>query len=380
MKIETILNCVPKKSDATIRRRSLLFFGSTKKEKILRCLKLLKVSTTFRQVDTIEEENEIKQINLRQSDQIMAFIVLLTHYSLIKNKPDLRDGKLSGDSKLEKFLLKIKVCYLQKYGVKDIPDEKEIKLAAQKYHRKDIMTFNNEIERIQNNGSFKLIGGTYVKIAKIPEKPAQLAQRMLLLKKLCDLVEDSERIERPYQKASVTREGYSIDTFTQGKGKWPENFLGLQENYGPEYVRHLKYVVEDRNELFQIFREADIDRVKKIFTEIIFPEPNPSYINSLIDQINAITKDGNDIASDVRTDIASQLNTLLEGGYKSIIEFETSLENLLIKSKVIEKEFTDVKNMKENNKAIENFQLDVDSKFKKEHAKNFYIHLTNKKI
>jgi hypothetical protein len=242
------------------------------------------------------------------------------------------------------------------------------------------MTFNNEIERIQNNGSFKLIGGTYVKIAKIPEKPAQLAQRMLLLKKLCDLVEDSERIERPYQKASVTREGYSIDTFTQGKGKWPENFLGLQENYGPEYVRHLKYVVEDRNELFQIFREADIDRVKKIFTEIIFPEPNPSYINSLIDQINAITKDGNDIASNVRTDIASQLNTLLEGGYKSIIEFETSLENLLIKSEVIEKEFTDVKNMKENKKAIENFQLDVDSKSKKEHAKNFYIHLTNKKI
>ncbi|KRN88022.1 hypothetical protein IV43_GL001163 [Ligilactobacillus acidipiscis] len=309
----------------------------------------------------------------------MAFVVLLTHYSLIKNKPDLRDENVESDIGLGNLLLKIKAYYLQKYGVKDIPDEKEIKLAAQKYNRKDIITFNNEIERIQNNGSFELVGGIYVKIAKIPEKPAQLAQRMLLLKKLCDLVEDSERIE-PYQKASVTWEGYSIDTFTQGKGKWPENFLGLQENYGPEYVRHLKYVVEDRNELFQIFREADIDRVKKIFTEIIFPEPNPSYINSLIDQINAITKDGNDIASNVRTDIASQLNTLLEGGYKSIIEFETSLENLLIKSEVIEKEFTDVKNMKENKKAIENFQLDVDSKSKKEHAKNFYIHLTNKKI
>ncbi|WP_270334894.1 hypothetical protein [Ligilactobacillus acidipiscis] len=379
MKIETILNCVPKKSDATIRRRSLLFFGSSKKETILRCLNLLRVSTTFRQVDTIEEARDIKQTNLKQSDQIMAFVVLLTHYSLIKNKPDLRDENVESDIGLENLLLKIKAYYLQKYGVKDIPDEKEIKLAAQKYNRKDIITFNNEIERIQNNGSFELVGGIYVKIAKIPEKPAQLAQRMLLLKKLCDLVEDSERIE-PYQKASVTWEGYSIDTFTQGKGKWPENFLGLQENYGPEYVRHLKYVVEDRNELFQIFREADIDRVKKIFTEIIFPEPNPSYINSLIDQINAITKDGNDIASNVRTDIASQLNTLLEGGYKSIIEFETSLENLLIKSEVIEKEFTDVKNMKENKKAIENFQLDVDSKSKKEHAKNFYIHLTNKKI
>ncbi|WP_056988021.1 hypothetical protein [Ligilactobacillus acidipiscis] len=379
MKIETILNCVPKKSDATIRRRSLLFFGSSKKETILRCLNLLRVSTTFRQVDTIEEARDIKQTNLKQSDQIMAFVVLLTHYSLIKNKPDLRDENVESDIGLGNLLLKIKAYYLQKYGVKDIPDEKEIKLAAQKYNRKDIITFNNEIERIQNNGSFELVGGIYVKIAKIPEKPAQLAQRMLLLKKLCDLVEDSERIE-PYQKASVTWEGYSIDTFTQGKGKWPENFLGLQENYGPEYVRHLKYVVEDRNELFQIFREADIDRVKKIFTEIIFPEPNPSYINSLIDQINAITKDGNDIASNVRTDIASQLNTLLEGGYKSIIEFETSLENLLIKSEVIEKEFTDVKNMKENKKAIENFQLDVDSKSKKEHAKNFYIHLTNKKI
>lgn len=379
MKIETILNCVPKKSDATIRRRSLLFFGSSKKETILRCLNLLRVSTTFRQVDTIEEARDIKQTNLKQSDQIMAFVVLLTHYSLIKNKPDLRDENVESDIGLGNLLLKIKAYYLQKYGVKDIPDEKEIKLAAQKYNRKDIITFNNEIERIQNNGSFELVGGIYVKIAKIPERPAQLAQRMLLLKKLCDLVEDSERIE-PYQKASVTWEGYSIDTFTQGKGKWPENFLGLQENYGPEYVRHLKYVVEDRNELFQIFREADIDRVKKIFTEIIFPEPNPSYINSLIDQINAITKDGNDIASNVRTDIASQLNTLLEGGYKSIIEFETSLENLLIKSEVIEKEFTDVKNMKENKKAIENFQLDVDSKSKKEHAKNFYIHLTNKKI
>jgi hypothetical protein len=108
LKIETILNCVPKKSDATIRRRSLLFFGSSKKETILRCLNLLRVSTTFRQVDTIEEARDIKQTNLKQSDQIMAFVVLLTHYSLIKNKPDLRDEKLSGDSKLEKILVKNK--------------------------------------------------------------------------------------------------------------------------------------------------------------------------------------------------------------------------------------------------------------------------------
>lgn len=371
---------MPKSSSSS--RRELLFYTKERRENIANCLNLLKISATFRKPQVEENEIDIKQTKLLSGEQIMAFIIVITHYSLFKSTSilDVSESEIVPYETIEKQLIEVNDCYLRRYRATNILTDKEITSLAEKYSEKKTMPFNRELELVRNNGSLNLKAGIFVKIAKIPEKPAQLAHRMLLLGKLCSFVQVPRNYKRMHQKFSIYDE-FGLGMFAENIGKWPENYLDIQENSGESYVRALSFVLEDRDELFEILEKADIDQVKKIFAEIIFPEPDTSYLNDLYDNIEAIYSNSeNNLTPGVRSDLADILKNTVERGYEKITDFEASLENLLIKAKIVEKEFKDVKNMTSNRKIIDNFKLDIDSKQKEKHCKNFYIHLNNKNL
>lgn len=369
---------MPKSSSSP--RRELLFYTKERRENIADCLNLLKISATFRKLQVEENEIDVKQTELLSSEQIMAFIIMITHYSLFKKTSilDVSESEIVPYETIKKQLFDVNNRYLRRYRATNILTDEEITALADNYSEKKTMPFNRELELVRNNGSLNLKGGIFVKVAKIPEKPAQLAHRMLLLGKLCSFVQVPRNYIRSYQEFSIYDE-FGLGMFAENIGKWPKNYLGIQENSGESYVRALSFVLEDRDKLFEILERADIDQVKKIFVEIIFPEPDTSYLNDLYDNIEAIYNNSeNNLTPGVRSDIADTLKNIVERGYKRITDFEASLENLLIKAKIVEKEFKDVKNMTSNKKTINNFKLDIDVKQKEKHCKNFYIHLNNK--